>query len=202
MRSSYIENRYGEILKTFVIALKPLVAVEVGVLDGYSTIHLAAGIKVLREVFGMFSTLESYDLFEDYEYKHGEKEKVQEYLTGYGLDKFVLLKKGCAFEVYKNYEDGSIDLLHFDISNDGKVLEHLMETWHNKIRAGGVILFEGGSPERDEIEWMKKYNKKSIRKVLKENEIINNEYTWVVYPHYPSLTVLFKKGGCSSCELQ
>jgi len=201
MRSSYTENGYGAVLKTFVITMKPMIAVEIGVLDGYSTIHLATGIKTLREVFGIYSTLDSYDLFEDYEYKHGEKEKVEEYLQLYKLDSYVRLRKGDAFSVYENYNDNCIDLLHFDISNDGDKLEKLMETWHNKMRPGGVILFEGGSLERDNIDWMKKFNKKPILPVLQENEIIKKEYLWVVYPHYPSLSVLFKKGGCNSCEL-
>ena len=48
MRSSYTEHNYGMILKTFVITMKPTVLVEIGVLDGYSTMHLGAGVKLLR----------------------------------------------------------------------------------------------------------------------------------------------------------
>lgn len=201
MRSSYIEGNYGQILKTFVITLKPNVLVEVGVLDGYSTLNLGNGVKVLRELFGMYSTLECYDLWEHYPYKHGEKEKVQEYINAFSMQDYIKLYQGDAFEVFKNYEDNSIDLLHFDISNDGEILEKLMETWNNKIRPGGVILFEGGSPERDEVEWMIKYKKKPIYPILQKSEIIKDNYNTVIYPNFPSLTAMFKKGGCLLCDL-
>lgn len=201
MRTSYEEHSYGEILKTFVIALRPTVAVEVGVLDGYSAMYLGAGVKAIRESFNMLATLDCYDLWDEYEYKHGDMEKVKEYLKTFHLDGFVKLYKGDAFEVYDKYTDGCIDLLHFDISNDGDKLEKVMQTWHHKIRQGGVILFEGGSPERDKIDWMIKYNKKPIHPVLYENDVIRNSYMWVVYQNFPSLTVLIKKGGCCSCEL-
>jgi predicted O-methyltransferase YrrM len=194
VRTSYEENNYGMILKTFVLTMKPIVAVEVGVLDGYSAMYLGAGVQALRNVFNLYSTLDCYDLWDAYEYKHGDFNKVKEYLEGFGLDGFVKLYQSDAFEACEKYGDERVDLLHFDISNDGDKLEKLMETWHYKIRPGGIILFEGGSPERDEIEWMKRYNKKKIYPVLNENKIINEEYQWVVYPMFPSLTALFKKG--------
>jgi len=40
IRSSYIANNYGELLRQYVIAFQPSSFVELGVLDGYSTLHI------------------------------------------------------------------------------------------------------------------------------------------------------------------
>ena len=55
--------------------------------------------------------------------------------------------------------------MHLDISNDGKTIENTVEALEDKIRDGLVILFEGGSEERDNVVWMKDYNKKPINSI-------------------------------------
>jgi hypothetical protein len=121
-------------------------------------------------------------------------EEVQKLLVEARLSEFVTLYKKDAYEVYKDYEQESVCMLHVDISNDGDVLNKIMEQWHTKLSMGGMLLFEGGSAERDEIEWMKKYQKKPIKPVIESHEILNKWYIYATYNAFPSLSVFIRKG--------
>lgn len=174
---------------------KPSCPVELGVLDGYSTLHIAQGLKELHQLKHTSGErkFKAYDLFEDYTFKHGSKEDVEKMLLDNGVSAYVEVIKGSAYEVYKNYADKSIDFLHVDISNTGKVLKDILELWHPKIMDKGLILFEGGSIERDNVEWMLKYNMPSIRQEIMINPIINEFYQYGTYLRYPSLTIFLRK---------
>ena len=164
MRSSYKKNNYGSVLSSFVIGRKPQVCVELGVLDGYSTVHIATALKFNDQSFGVKGFLYCWDLWENYEYKHGNKRKVEKELSNYKVTPIVQLSHGDAFEATNFFPEISIDFLHVDISNDGDTLKKIMEVWDLKMKPFSTIVFEGGSEERDNIKWMIKYNKKSIRK--------------------------------------
>lgn len=193
MRSSYIENNYGQIFTNMVKACQFRVVVELGVLDGYSTLSIGRGLKWIKETLGPTFTLDSYDLWEDYNYKHGNMQDVQAKIDSEGLMEFVKLYKEDAFEVYKRYPNRSIYLLHVDLSNTGDTVKKIMDQWNDKMVHDGIILFEGGSEERDNIEWMKKYNCPSIRKEINTNPIIDKFYIVATYNKFPSLTYLYKK---------
>jgi predicted O-methyltransferase YrrM len=173
--------------------------VELGVLDGYSTLHIAKGIKWLHKVRGYQGKLDAYDLFEDYEFKHGSKEEVKNVLRENGVEDYVNLQKGNAYEVYKNYpnmvmdEVRGVEFLHIDISNTGDIIRDLMELWHPKIGSRGLVMIEGGSDERDNVEWMMTYNKSSIKDEIEANYIINRYYLYGTYFKFPSMTVLLRK---------
>jgi hypothetical protein len=190
MRSSYIENNYGEVFEAIVDSLHPLLVVELGVLDGYSLLHLAQGIKKANCTN---SHIDAYDLFEGYSYKHGTKEEVQRKVDEQGYSELISLYKEDAFKVSEKYQNGTVHLLHVDISNTGETIKEIMSQWDNKIVHGGQILFEGGSEERDNVEWMIKYNKKPIKPEIESNPIINSKYVYGTYLKFPSLTVLLKK---------
>ena len=194
MRSSYIQNNYGPVFENVVKTFLPQKCVELGVLDGYSTLAIARGIRKAMILSAHRSHLYAYDLWEDYDYKHGKMEEVQDRLDSEELSEYVTLHKKDAFEVYKDYLDQSACLLHVDISNDGDTLNKIVEQWHTKLSMGGMILFEGGSAERDEIEWMKKYNKKPIKPVIEFHEILNKWYIYGTYNAFPSLSVFIRKG--------
>lgn len=189
MRSSYIENNYGDTIFSVVSAFKPHILVELGVLDGYSTMHIAKAVEDNR-----CGHLYAYDLFEDYPYKHGIYSEVREKLDEYGYLKFTDLARMDAYEVHNHHADNSVSFLHVDISNTGETLKRIMQQWDSKMVYGGVILFEGGSEERDEIEWMKKYNMPPIKPELESNQIIKDKYVFGTYLKFPSLTCLLKKG--------
>lgn len=199
IRSSYIENNYGELIKQYVIAWQPSSFVELGVLDGYSTFHIAQGIKELQSLRGFYGKLDAYDLFEDYQFKHGKKEEVQKLLNDNNVSNYVNLQQGDAYQVYKNYPDmvldavRGIEFLHVDISNTGDVIKEIIDLWHPKIGQRGLMLIEGGTRERDEVEWMLKYGKKPIKPEIDSNKLINKYYMYGTYMAYPGLTVLLRK---------
>lgn len=206
MRSSYIENDYGSLLTEYIFCgtWQPSSLVELGVLDGYSTLALAKGVEKLNRLKNFTPPFDAYDLFEDYEFKHGKQEEVQNLLKEHGVDKFVNLRKGNAYEVHTNYPDvqydstgeqitRGIDFLHIDISNTGDTLRKIMELWHPKMSWRALILIEGGSEERDNVEWMRKYNAPSIKKEIETNPIINKYYHYGTYLRYPGLTVMLRK---------
>lgn len=193
MRSSYIEMNYGMVFRALILAHQPSMVVECGVLDGYSTSNIAHALRANRIGRGIRSNFVAYDLWEEYEYKHGRFNEVATFLREAGLlNHYVSLHYGDAFESVKNFQDLSVDFLHMDISNDGDVLTRTLHYWGPKIRQGGIIAFEGGSTKRDNIDWMIKYNKTPIVPEL-ERLLSSEEWSFQVFTEYPSMTLLFKK---------
>jgi len=195
MRSSYKENNYGDVLLSLIIGKKPEMCVEVGVLDGYSTLHIARGLKFNKEVSGVEGKLWSWDLWDEYEYKHGNEDEVQKLIDDEGLTDFVNLSSGDAFDVSHIIASRTVDFLHVDISNNGNILKKVMNFWSHRLRECGIIAFEGGSEERDNIEWMVKYHKPKIREELKNNKIIKEDFGYYIMSAFPSMTI-FQKKGC------
>jgi len=193
IQSSYSLHNYGKVFYTTVRAHRPTLAVELGVLNGYSALHIALSMKHNLYLYGYGGTIHCYDLWDKYPYKHGSKSEVQAIIDRYDLQDFMKLYEADAYEVYKDYDNNSVHLLHVDISNDGNTVERMMDLWHNKIVMNGMIMFEGGSEERDKIEWMVKYNKKPIAPVVRSHPVIRRCYLWGIYRKFPSLTVLVKK---------
>lgn len=194
MRSSYKENNYGNVFTALVFGKRPVVSVELGVLDGYSTIHIAKALKFNKRVYGVDGHLYCWDLWDTYEYKHGNKDEVQKKLDELELSPFVKLMSGDGFEASPFFKAGTVDFLHVDISNTGSILKKVMDFWSHRLKPYGIIAFEGGSEERDNIDWMVKYNKPSIREELKSNKTIQSDFHYLIMDDFPSLTILQKKG--------
>src|SRR5689334_618799 len=133
MRSSYIENKFGEVIRSIVDAFKPDVCVELGVLDGYSTIHTGCALKKNGR-----GHLDAYDLFEDYAYKHGRQEDVQQLIDTAKLSEVITLFKQDAYTVHEKYPDNQVHYLHVDLSNTGDTVSRIMELWDPKMQRGGI----------------------------------------------------------------
>lgn len=191
--SSYERNNYAEVFFAIVTAFRPVNAVELGVLHGYSALAIARGLKRNSVVPGVKAKLDAYDLFENYPYNHGNQQEVQERLKETDLEDFVTLYKDDAFKVHEKYTDNSVYFLHIDLSNTGEIIKKTIEVWDKKMVIGGIILFEGGSEERDKVDWMIKYNKMPIKQEIETNKIINTKYVYGTYLKFPSLTLLLKK---------
>jgi predicted O-methyltransferase YrrM len=193
MRSSYIENDYSNIFSTTVVAYRCTKIVELGILDGYSLIALAGGMRSMHMTYGVQGHIDAYDLFNDYQFKHGNMQEVKTKLEENCLNEYVSVFQGDAYQVHDKYKNEEINLLHVDISNTGETVRRIMELWHLKIAKGGIILFEGGSIERDNIKWMLKYKKESINPEVMTNRTIQDNYDVKIYEPFPSVTMLKKR---------
>jgi predicted O-methyltransferase YrrM len=179
MRSSYKQHGLGLKLTEIVLEHEPTFIVEFGVLDGYSTIHLALGLQLLEQSYGMVT---AYDLWNKYEYTHGDFQQVQSRITKLRLDHIVNLKQGEFWNWLAKPE--VFHLLHIDISNDGNIIETAVTTLLPAIEKGSVIIFEGGSEERDNIEWMKKHNRRPIQSI--RDKIPYK----IIVPEFPSISMV------------
>ena len=188
MISSYEKHNYADVFYAIITGWRPQLCVELGVLHGYSTIAIASGLK--RNKAGH---LEAYDLFDDYEFKHGQQDEVQKKINEAGVESYITLNKADAYEIHNRYEDNSVHLIHIDISNTGETVRRMMELWDKKMIVGGIILFEGGTEERDKVSWMTDYKKEPMKTEIEHNPIIEAKYIFGTYLKYPGLTMLLKK---------
>lgn len=182
MNSSYKENNYGLVFQSVAWLTNPRRVVELGALNGYSTSHLIRGLTRLRREV----RLDVVDLWEDYEYNSCSldlfKENVIDYVGDFGLVDVSFIKEDC-FNISNLYDDNSIDLLHLDISNDGDKIRRFLDVWMPKMAYNSVVMVEGGSQERDRVEWMFKYNKLPMNSILADMDSI-------ILPDFPSLTLI------------
>ena len=74
------------------------------------------------------------------------------------------------YRTFTDHKDNSVDFFHIDLSNTGEIVNKIMELWDEKIVIGGLILFEGGTVDRDKIKWMVKYDKKPIKPEIETNK--------------------------------
>lgn len=165
IESSYQPNNLGKTLYDWVRYIKPHQIIEFGCLNGYSTIAMA---KALQE--NGFGKIKVYDLFEKYQYKHSQLDKLVKNLQEYGVLDYVDIEERNFFDWVKNPE--SFDLLHLDISNTGDIIDLAWDKLHEK----GQVIFEGGSEERDRVGWMKLNQKKPIRESKANYKVIDERF--------------------------
>jgi predicted O-methyltransferase YrrM len=178
-RSSYREERFSKVLRTICILKNPKKIVEFGILDGYS-------LDCFLEATGEECEILAYDLFEEFPYNSAKFDSMEK---KYNKTRASIGRENL-FNAHNIFEDGSIDIMHIDIANDGDVYDYCINNLMPKISDSGVMILEGGSKERDDIEWMIKYNKPKIREVLYRYE---SEYIINVFNEFPSLTIITKK---------
>ena len=193
IRSSYKKNNIGSYLEMMTLLKKPRLIVECGILDGYSLYHFAKSTKLNSEAEYFRGHVIAFDLFDKYEYKHGNAIDVHNMLKYEGLSDYSTILEGDAYKVHDYFKTEEIDLLHIDISNDGQTFLDMFSLWHTKINAFGRIVFEGGSEERDKVDWMIKYKKKPIRSVLPIMAKTYKNWNIFVIKDWPSITIMERK---------
>jgi len=174
--SSYQAHSYGSIFTNLVEIYQPKQIVEFGILEGYSLRHILAGTKNYYTV-----KVEAYDMFEEYPFRHADLQKL---IQEFGRD---IIREGDFYKAYNNFANCEIDFLHIDISNTGETYKFAFEHYLSKVSPRGLMVLEGGSEARDNIEWMVRYNKKPIRPVLE-----NSGLRYITLEPYPSLTIVQK----------
>jgi len=175
--SSYSKNNYDLVFKALVFSLNPKKIVEIGVLDGFSLESMALSADSGCDIY-------AYDLFEDYNYEHRSLDQIKEKFLHH---KNVTIKKSDFKQIYKFHTDNSMDILHVDVSNNGDTYEFCLDKYFPKISQGGIIILEGGSKERDEVDWMNKFNFPKIRPVIEKIE-----HNTLTLEAFPSLTIIKK----------
>jgi hypothetical protein len=151
-------------------------------------------LKENHKIHGWAGHLYAYDLWDDYEYNHGNYDDVVNTISKYKLNDYVTLRKGSLEDAHNDFKGGRpICLLHIDISNDGNVFDYVMDLWSDVLSYGSLIMFEGGSAERDNIHWMKTNGKRSIRDAISNNKLANSIYIYCTYEKFPSITLLLNR---------
>lgn len=172
IESSYYKPQIGEILFNAVLQSRPKVIVDFGLLHGYSTICLGMAAKITG------SKVYSYDIFEDYPFNKSDREIILSNVEKYGLKDFVKIEKRDFFDWIANPEP--FDLLHVDVSNTGETLEIIYNNLKNNRKKNSRVLFEGGSKDRDMMDWMLRYDKKKFCDVRdKVPYVVLKEQTYV-----------------------
>lgn len=157
--SSYSEE-IGNTLYNKVITYKPKIICDIGVLQGFSTYYLAKAAKEIG------SKVIAIDLFEDYEFNSISLKDFNENMKTLGVSDTVESVKCDYLDFLQNYSIKP-DFIHFDVSNDGEKIINLL----THVTKNTKVLFEGGSVDRDNQDWMIKYNRKKIRDTLNSNNI-------------------------------
>lgn len=182
--SSYKDNDYHHFFYSLIKALKPDVCVELGVLEGFSLFSMGYALKDNRR-----GKITGFDLFENYPYRHCVYKNIIGHISDFGLQDYVEIHKADAFNTCR--DNKKVDLLHVDLSNTGDTYRKIFNKWSDIVNT--VIVLEGGSVERDQIEWMINNNKPSIVDAIKEIKDYYIAWNIITINAFPSLTVAFKK---------
>lgn len=180
IRSSYRDHGYGAFFYALVRCLRPLRCLELGVLQGFS---LIAAARALRD--NGAGRIDGFDLFEDYPYTHEPYAAVVERIRSAGLQDWAGVRRAEADSVVDSV--GTVDYLHVDLSNDGDRFRQVFDRWSDKVKQ--VIVLEGGSDARDEVDWMVRYRRPPIAGAVDELRRSRAGWTIAVLEPYPSLTV-------------
>jgi uncharacterized UPF0146 family protein len=175
MDSSYKSSiDYCTLIEGITLAVRPRKVVEIGILKGFS-------LECFRKSSGSSTEIKAYDIFEEFNGNHGDKESLQTLFAPYDN---VSVGYGDFYKIHKTIEN--VDIIHIDIANNGDVYEYAIQNYLPKLTDNGVMILEGGSPERDNVEWMNKYRKPKISPVVEK-------YGLSVLGTFPSITIARKR---------
>ena len=183
LNSSYKANRFHVLFYSLVRYVKPKLCLELGVLSGFSLISMALAAQQ-----NGIGTVIGIDLFEDYNYNSDTLANVKAIIDSFGLSQICSVEKGNA----ENYSPVNFkpDLLHIDLSNDGNIVSRYFDIWNGNVK--DVILFEGGSNERDRVAWMKSFKRMRIEPVI-ERELDRSAHDCYKILAFPSLSVFARR---------
>lgn len=182
--SSYRIHGYGRLFYALTRHLRPETCVEIGILQGYSLFAVAAALRDNGR-----GRVHGFDLFEDYPYHHEAQSFVSKRLDAWKFSEWACMIRADAHDVDARFD--AVDCLHVDISNDGDVYRRMFERWADKVRM--MMVFEGGSAERDRVDWMIRYRKPPIVSALDEIRAKYRDWTISVLEPFPSLTVAARR---------
>lgn len=170
---NYLPNhKYGwlPIMYSIIYNLKPKKIIEYGTQTGGTAVSMGLALKDLHEMTGHVGHVYSYDLFESESAGQFSRdiegpisiESSLRLVSQYGLHDYISISYG-DFNNHQLTED--CDILYFDIGNHGENVNSMYDQCKHLIQNGLVVLFEGGSEERDNVSWMKVKNKQPINAI-------------------------------------
>ena len=180
LQPTYAARGYGSLVYALIRALKPLRAIELGVFQGFSLLSAAAALRDNGA-----GAIVGYDLFEAYPYRHSDRDQVSRRILASGLGHWATVHQGEAEDVHQRWE--TVDYLHVDLSNNGDTYRRVFAQWSGKVRQ--LILLEGGAPERDQVEWMRKYDKPAIVPAIVDLRQAHPDWSFTVLRPFPSWTI-------------
>ena len=176
IRSSYKEYNYNKVFQSICFSINPSKIVEFGILDGYS---LDCFLNHNQECL-----IEANDLFDEFPHNAADYNFI---INKYKNFSNVSIYKRDFYKSVDIYENNSKDILHIYIANNGETFEFAIQNYLPKVR--GLMIMEGGSEERDNVEWMIKYDKPKITPVLQK---YSNSAKIEVLKDFPSITLIQK----------
>jgi hypothetical protein len=189
LESSYVARDYGSIFYALIRALNPTRAVEIGIFQGFSLLSAAAALRDNGA-----GRIAGHDLFDAYPYRHADKEQVSRQIAASGLERWAVTH--CCDERHVHERYNTVDYLHVDVSNNGDTYRRVFEQWSRKVRQ--VILLEGGSAERDQVDWMRRYDKPAIGPALAEIGERYPNWSLTVLQPFPSLTIAVNRAAIAA----
>lgn len=180
-RSSYHQEKFSKVFKALCFTQNPKRIVEFGILDGYS-------LDCFLDSASEDCLIEAYDLFEDFPYNAANFGNISNKYSNVPTNR-LKINKGDIFNS-PDFIGNEIDIIHVDVANDGKVYEFCINNLLPLLSKDGILIMEGGSEERDNCEWMIKYNKPKIREILFKHE---NDLDIKVFSEFPSMTLIKNK---------
>ena len=157
---SHGKYKWLPLLYNFISELYPKKVVELGPATGHTTVTMG---QALKDSVSKVGHINSYDIWDDQYW--GTQENCQKEINEWGVQEFVTLKHLNFYDWLKTEEQ--FDFLYFDIDNDGEKLLSLYEHTKEQVKNGSVIIFEGGSEERD------KYIAPGLKKMNDVKEIVD-----------------------------
>ncbi len=180
MNSSYKNKdiEYGALLESVALSMRPKIIIEIGILDGYSLHHFINATNPIN------TKIAAYDIFDKFNGNHAQEDELKHIFKDHSN---VEIQYGDFYELNKNIMDNSIDIIHIDIANNGDIYEYAIQNYLPKLSFNGILILEGGSEQRDNVEWMIKYNKPKIQPIL---EKYYQQYNIKTFGHLPSITLI------------
>ncbi len=191
LQSSYADRGYGALIYALVRVLRPRRCVEIGLFQGFSLLTAAAALRDNGA-----GTITGYDLFEDYPYRHARQDQVARQVVESGLSAWTRLQQADVAAVHGQWD--TVDYLHVDVSNTGDTYRQVFAQWAAKVTQ--IILLEGGSAERDNVDWMHQYGKPAIAPTLAGIRLAHPEWSVSVLEPFPSMTVAVKAAALPGRE--
>tara|TARA_Y100000034_G_scaffold73088_1_gene88058 strand:+ start:1359 stop:2036 length:678 start_codon:yes stop_codon:yes gene_type:complete len=175
-------NHYGDLFYSLIRTHQPGKVVELGTKAGYSAYHMAHG---LRE--NGIGGLDCYDLWENYEFNSCPKSEAEANLREFIDAGIVRLHQRNVDGLHNEYD--SIDILNVDLGNHADLLEEIVMPWLPKVKE--LTIIEGGSVERDQVDWMEKYAKRKIKPWL--DGLGEKGYKVFTFEPFPSVSLIKPK---------